>query len=518
MQKTVRSQEPFFIGLYQDTNSSEYSEPSGGWKWKNDDAFNKWEYVWQVTPTLDSDQVSVTIEAEDKSGNAYSGTDSLTFNVLDLPDYLPSNGLVAWYPFNGNANDESGNSKHGTVLNGPQLTTDRNGNAQSAYDFDWDGITGYGSDWKRIDLDHDFNLGSTFTFNVWINPETYYWTGNNSRSSVILANNADCNDNNFRINLDGEIGRVTSSGTNGFGFQGSVSDQADLNQWQMISVVSDGSNAKIYRNGEEIASSASASYQILGCLAIGLHRQSNGHWYYFDGKIDDVGIWNRSLSSTEISQLYNITSTTATITSNDSDNVITSGVVTLTVTFSEIMAASPLITISGMVTDTVMTQGSSAAEWTYFWQVPSSVTTGSFAVSVGATDSTSNPYSGNASLTLQIEPMFYMDTNSVTVKCRDCSAGDTGYIGNVLYTAHDNTSIAAKDKSDTDWDRVVTTLVTSMYSLFGGSGTYSFNQNISSWDTSNVTNMQDMFWGVSDFNQDIGSWNVSKVTNMILGG
>ncbi len=512
---TVRSQEPFFIGLYQDTNSSEYSEPSGGWKWKNDDAFNKWEYVWQVTPTLDSDQVSVTIEAEDKSGNAYSGTDSLTFNVLDLPDYLPSNGLVAWYPFNGNANDESGNSKHGTVLNGPQLTTDRNGNAQSAYDFDWDGITGYGSDWKRIDLDHDFNLGSTFTFNVWINPETYYWTGNNSRSSVILANNADCNDNNFRINLDGEIGRVTSSGTNGFGFQGSVSDQADLNQWQMISVVSDGSNAKIYRNGEEIASSASASYQILGCLAIGLHRQSNGHWYYFDGKIDDVGIWNRSLSSTEISQLYNITSTTATITSNDSDNVITSGVVTLTVSFSEIMAASPLITISGMVTDTVMTQGSSAAEWTYFWQVPSSVTTGSFAVSVGATDSTSNPYSGNASLTLQIEPMFYMDTNSVTVKCRDCSAGDTGYIGNVLYTAHDNTSIAAKDKSDTDWDRVVTTLVTSMYSLFGGSGTYSFNQNISSWDTSNVTNMQDMFWGVSDFNQDIGSWNVSKVTNMM---
>ena len=108
---TVRSQEPFFIGLYQDTNSSEYSEPSGGWKWKNDDAFNKWEYVWQVTPTLDSDQVSVTIEAEDKSGNAYSGTDSLTFNVLDLPDYLPSNGLVAWYPFNGNANDESGNSE-----------------------------------------------------------------------------------------------------------------------------------------------------------------------------------------------------------------------------------------------------------------------------------------------------------------------------------------------------------------------------------------------------------------------
>ena len=291
---TVSSQEPFFIGLYQDTNSSEYAEPSGGWKWKNNDAFTKWQYVWQVSPTIDSGQVSVTIEAEDKSGNAYSGTDSLTFTLNSTAD-----------------------------------------------------------------------------------------------------------------------------------------------------------------------------------------------------------------------------STTATITSSDSDNLITSGVVTLTATFSENMVASPLISISGVVTDTAMTQGSSAADWTYFWQVPSSVTTGSFAVSVAATDSTNKPYSGNASLTLQIEPMFYLDTNGITVKCRDCSAGDTGYIGNVLYTAHDNTSIAAKSVNDNDWDRVVTTLVTSMYSLFGGSGSYSFNQDISSWDTSNVTNMQDLFWGVTNFNQDIGTWDVSNVTNMM---
>ena len=58
--------------------------------------------------------------------------------------------------------------------------------------------------------------------------------------------------------------------------------------------------------------------------------------------------------------------------SSDSDNVITSGVVTLTATFSENMAATPLISIAGLVTNTAMTQGSSAAEWTYYWQVPSS--------------------------------------------------------------------------------------------------------------------------------------------------
>ncbi|MEN9333736.1 MAG: hypothetical protein RLY35_916, partial [Bacteroidota bacterium] len=52
----------------------------------------------------------------------------------NLPAYLPANGLVAWYPFNGNANDESGNGNNGTV-NGATLTMDRNGNASGAYGF-----------------------------------------------------------------------------------------------------------------------------------------------------------------------------------------------------------------------------------------------------------------------------------------------------------------------------------------------------------------------------------------------
>lgn len=56
-------------------------------------------------------------------------------SVSSHPAYLPTNGLVAWYPFNGSANDESGNGNNGTV-NGANLTTDRDGNANSAYDFD----------------------------------------------------------------------------------------------------------------------------------------------------------------------------------------------------------------------------------------------------------------------------------------------------------------------------------------------------------------------------------------------
>jgi hypothetical protein len=52
-----------------------------------------------------------------------------------VPNYVPTNGLVGWWGFNGNANDESGNGNNGTV-NSATLTTDRFGNANKAYSFD----------------------------------------------------------------------------------------------------------------------------------------------------------------------------------------------------------------------------------------------------------------------------------------------------------------------------------------------------------------------------------------------
>ena len=58
------------------------------------------------------------------------------------------------------------------------------------------------------------------------------------------------------------------------------------------------------------------------------------------------------------------------------------------------------------------------------------------------------------------------------------------------------------------WD---TSKVTVMRSMFN---TTNFNQDIGNWDTSNVTNMDGMFYDATDFNQDIGGWNTSNVTKM----
>ena len=51
-----------------------------------------------------------------------------------VPNYVPTDGLVGWWPFNGNANDESGNG-HDGVVNGATLTEDRFGSANAAFDF-----------------------------------------------------------------------------------------------------------------------------------------------------------------------------------------------------------------------------------------------------------------------------------------------------------------------------------------------------------------------------------------------
>ena len=82
-----------------------------------------------------------------------------------------------------------------------------------------------------------------------------------------------------------------------------------------------------------------------------------------------------------------ISPATLAITSNDSDNVITTGQVTLTATFSQNMTASPTISITGVVTNVAMTQSTTAAVWTYYWQVPSSISSGTtLNVTATATD------------------------------------------------------------------------------------------------------------------------------------
>jgi surface protein len=93
-----------------------------------------------------------------------------------------------------------------------------------------------------------------------------------------------------------------------------------------------------------------------------------------------------------------------------------------------------------------------------------------------------------------------------TLYCDNADGGDTAEFGAVTYTKRSVNQIDATNAATT-----CTSGITNMHGLFRQS---TFNEDISSWDTSSVTSMREMFRGASHFNQDIGNWNTSRVTDM----
>ena len=97
--------------------------------------------------------------------------------------------------------------------------------------------------------------------------------------------------------------------------------------------------------------------------------------------------------------------------------------------------------------------------------------------------------------------MFYGASNFN----QDISNWDLSTITNIMFLFY---SASDFNQPLNDWN---TSNVTNMYRAF--SGATSFNQPLNNWDTSNVTNMQGLFLNASDFNQPLNDWNVSKVSS-----
>ena len=157
---------------------------------------------------------------------------------------------------------------------------------------------------------------------------------------------------------------------------------------------------------------------------------------------------------------------------------------------------------------------------------------------------TDNPIEVNISEAKSITANFgqlnavYLDDNGVTIKAYDFAVvGDVYELDGVSYKVVDNESLKSMVQNNDDLTKVVTTKVTVVYQLFFNDTDFnqdigswdtsniydwtgmfynasSFNQNISSWDTSNALDMRGMFNGASEFNQDIAGWDTSNVTKM----
>ncbi len=199
--------------------------------------------------------------------------------------------LVAYYPFNGNANDESFYEHNGGVY-GAVLTNDRYNNSNSAYYFDGSGA--------HMNMGTDNNLVNgtdQLTFTVWINP-----TNLPSGQSTILSERENGDNYQFAI-FDNDIYFSYWSGGNETMVWGSPGTVIN-NQWQFVAVTYDGTEARTYYNGQldNVVSASGLIDSHSSDLIVGAMITSGQE--PFEGDIDDIRIYNKPLTDTEINDLY----------------------------------------------------------------------------------------------------------------------------------------------------------------------------------------------------------------------
>jgi hypothetical protein len=225
----------------------------------------------------------------------------MTASVMaQVPNYVPTNGLVGYWPFNGNANDESGNNLNANVI-GVSLTADRFGIPNSAYNFDYTTV-GFGTQTDEIYIPYSPVLNSSaVSISIWVYQRQFVWAGNTNPPMSTLAAR-------FQYGSSGQVWML-NSGTNGInGFSGAPN--ITLNSWTHILTTFENGTGKIYINGQLISTTNNlASLNVTGNsgISIGESNQANGYWWPTDGIIDDFALWNRALTQQEITDLYNST-------------------------------------------------------------------------------------------------------------------------------------------------------------------------------------------------------------------
>lgn len=223
-------------------------------------------------------------------------------------------GLIAYYPFNGNAGDSSGNDNHGTVISA-SLTTDRFGNANKAYSFD--GTSSYINIGNKTIIKR---YNSDYTISAWV----YMNSFSSTSLSDILSNRVGASDG-FPIGIGSSVAILGSLGSDLGKFASLVKGGASTSivtntsalstgQWYLVTVTFkyNGNNTnevKIYLDG--VLNKSGIHDDVPDPLSfptyIGFNPGTNApQAYHFDGKMDEVRMYGRILSESEVAQLYQL--------------------------------------------------------------------------------------------------------------------------------------------------------------------------------------------------------------------
>jgi len=207
-------------------------------------------------------------------------------------------GLVAYFPFNGNTKDESGNKHHATPSN-IVYTSDRHGNSGSACYFN--GTNAFAELPKH--KSYNFSDNSNFSISVWISPDA----GNKWPAQAIIVKSPPHYDFTQSV-WDYGVYLLNYRGMSGFGYNHILNGKSIFNSktcWYNIIITYSSGVWKMYINGLEESSSAyrrnTITHDPESVLVFGKKGASDGD--YFKGKMDDARIYNRILTKEEINLL-----------------------------------------------------------------------------------------------------------------------------------------------------------------------------------------------------------------------
>lgn len=228
----------------------------------------------------------------------------ILFPIFSTAQVNLQQGLVAYYPFNGNANDASGNNNHGIPTNGPQLTTDRFGNINSAYFFD--GI----DDFIQVLNSPSFNPSTAMSIALYFNP-----TRNGVQTLIGKIGYTPGLGTQFQMAMDfslhpGVLFGVNPQSNDCFGVPlnaayANTGGPITTNRWYCVVGTFDNGVLNIYLNGLLIESVNTGFSTLNQCPNADVQIGSwwSGDQQRFNGKIDDIRIYNRALNLQEVQAL-----------------------------------------------------------------------------------------------------------------------------------------------------------------------------------------------------------------------
>ncbi|MBR3472762.1 MAG: hypothetical protein IKH22_09310 [Prevotella sp.] len=229
-------------------------------------------------------------------------------------------GLVAYYPFNATANDESGYGNHGSIIGNVVLAPDRHGNSNSAYRFP-------GEPFNYISVPDDETLHcSTFTLSAWV-----FTDGDDYGDGYLINKGRDITNGSYHLSV-GSVGATNLYGGSNVAY---VDDIPSVNEWHLITGTVEGDQARYYLDGElldERTLSNPFSYDNTEPLTLGMHYYTDvpSNWAYsLLGVLDDVRIYNRALNQSEVKALYEGADLEASLSALSLDSSAGSGQVTV---------------------------------------------------------------------------------------------------------------------------------------------------------------------------------------------